>query len=481
MRDQFYSLSELHVIIKDALSSNFPHPVWFVAEISEIRANYNSHCYLELIEKDEKGDKIKSKMRATIWSYHYRMIKPFFVAQTGQELREGMTVLFKGKVEYHELYGLSINVVDVDPTYTIGEQEKKKQQILQQLFDDGIIDMNKELDFPVLPQRIAVVSSATAAGYGDFNNQLLHNAKGYYIKQTLFHAIMQGEKTKESVISAFHEIYDSIEDFDLVVLIRGGGATSDLIWFDDYDIAQHIAQFPIPVISGIGHERDETIADVVSHFSVKTPTAVAELILDCFRNADSNIRQLFDSFHDAIAHIIEHENLLLHKALHFFPMRVNSTMNKQRDELYGLCNALNNACKTLLFNGKNVVFRSVKQFEKQAQQQINIESGKLNDKKNELKNTARIMYSEKRNIVRSLFSVFSMNIDFYMKKKEMALSNIKLLLDARDPQVILKQGFALILKNGKKIKNISDVENEDVIETKLFDGAFKSRVLSKKP
>ena len=269
------SLLELNSRVKQVLKQQFSETVWVTAEITELQLNRSGHCYLQLVDKREADDSVLATARATIWAFTFRTLQPYFETTTGRQLGKGMKVMLLVEVVFHELYGYSLNVKDIDPTYTVGDLERKRKEILKQLEQEGIIDMNRELEFPQLPKTIAVISSPTAAGYGDFMNQLEQNAYGFQFQVKLFPAVMQGEQTTASVIAALERIYEYEELFDLVVLIRGGGSQTDLGSFDSYDLAAHVAQFPLPVLSGIGHERDETIVDRVAHLRVKTPTAAA--------------------------------------------------------------------------------------------------------------------------------------------------------------------------------------------------------------
>jgi exodeoxyribonuclease VII large subunit len=272
-------LFELNRQIWMTIQSGFPESVWVIGEISDFSVNRNGHCYLELIEKEEEGDKIIAKMRATIWSSAYRMIRPFFESSTGQELMPGIKVLVRADIEFHELYSLSLNIRDIEPSFTIGDQARKRQMIIRKLEEQGFMEMNKELELPLVPQKIAIISSPTAAGYGDFWNQLSTNPGGYMFYTKLFPAVMQGEETGPSVISALDQIAAYGDFFEAVVIIRGGGSKLDLSSFDQYDLALNVAQFPLPVITGIGHEQDDSIVDLVAHTRCKTPTAVAEFLI----------------------------------------------------------------------------------------------------------------------------------------------------------------------------------------------------------
>lgn len=301
------SLSELTSQIQETIRANFSSSVWIRAEISEFRENPGGHCYLELIEKDSASDVILAKTKATIWSSTFRMLKPYFETSTGQSLRSGMNVLVAVSVEFHGVYGFSLNVRDIEPTFTIGELAAQRLKIIRQLESDGIMDMNKEVNFPVLPQRLAIISSATAAGYGDFCDQLQNDSSSFVFYTKLFPCIMQGDQTEASIIAALEKIYEHSELFDVVVIIRGGGATIDLACFDSYNLAVNCAQFPLPIIAGIGHQRDISILDMVVHTSVKTPTAAAEYLISVLQLADNKVVDIANEIYAIVRNNIEHK------------------------------------------------------------------------------------------------------------------------------------------------------------------------------
>ena len=273
------SLYELGRLIRLTLREGLPDAYWVQAELSEVREAYNGHCYIELVEKAERGNALLAKARGTIWANVYKMLKPYFESATGQAFTAGIKVLLQVSVEYHEQYGLSLTVHDIDPTYTLGDMARRRREIIAQLEEEGVLTLNKELPMPVLPQRIAVISAAGAAGYGDFCDQLMGNPYGFVFYPKLFPAVMQGDRVEETVIAALDRIADERESWDVVVIIRGGGATSDLSGFDTYALAANCAQFPLPIVTGIGHERDDTVLDMVAHTRVKTPTAAAEHLI----------------------------------------------------------------------------------------------------------------------------------------------------------------------------------------------------------
>ena len=309
------SLYDLNALVRRSLEQCLPDEYWVQAELSDVRTNSTGHCYLEFIQKDPRSNNLIAKARGTIWANVYRLLKPYFEESTGQAFVSGIKVLVQVTVSFHELYGYSLTVQDIDPTYTLGDMARRRREILKQLEEEGVLTLNKELEMPVLPQRIAVVSSPTAAGYGDFCHQLKNNSRGFFFHTDLFPALMQGERVEESVLSALDAILNRQEDFDAVVIIRGGGATSDLSGFDTYLLAAACAQFPLPIITGIGHERDDTVLDSVAHTRVKTPTAAAEYLINCMDLAADELEVLISQLHESVRSRLteEHRKLISYR------------------------------------------------------------------------------------------------------------------------------------------------------------------------
>ena len=288
------TLSQLLVQVKDALGTLLPDQYWIIAEILELHENRNGHCYLELIEKHPDNDSLLARAKATIWASRYSMLRPYFETSTNTSLKSGIKLLCRVSVEFHPQYGFSLNITDIDPAYTLGDLARKKQEVISRLRKEGVFDMNREIPFPEVPQRVAVISSKTAAGYGDFIDTLKNNSYGFHFSTTLFPAAMQGEDAPGSIIAALDLIHESEADFDCVVLIRGGGSKADLESFNHYDLAYFITQFPLPVITGIGHERDESVADMVAARALKTPTAVGEFLVDQLLSFEFRLSGLHD-------------------------------------------------------------------------------------------------------------------------------------------------------------------------------------------
>ncbi len=424
------SLYELNERIKDAISVSFSQPLWAKAEISEIRENANGHCYLELIEKDAKSDRITVRNKATIWSFTYRMLKPYFETATGEELHAGVKILIACTVEYHELYGLSLNISDIDPTYTLGEVALRRQQIINQLQEEGIADMNKELELAIIPQRIAIISSATAAGYGDFLDQLQGNSFGYTFYHHLFPAIMQGDRSEQSLIEALDKVYQHIDQFDAVVIIRGGGATADLSCFDRYSLAAHCAQFPLPVLTGIGHQRDNTILDMVAYACLKTPTAVAEFLINRMQEAQGSLEE-------------QKENLV---------RLIDEISEKHADRLKELTRKLPQLLLGRTTERKMQLERYKLQLKQASNAMLTGKSRKLSGYRQPLSGFASRIIREQHHL---------------LDQKELQLKYI-------NPLAILEKGYTMTYANGKRVTSVTEVQSGDRITTAFKDGSIES-------
>ena len=428
------SLYDLNRLISQVLAKNLEPSYWVVAEIGELRINQKGHCYLELVEKDM--NQIKARSRATIWSYTFRNLSAWFQGITGQELKTGMKILFNATVQYHELYGFSLNIRDIDAQYTLGERAKKRQEIISQLKADGIYEMNKELPLPIVPQRLAVISSDAAAGFGDFTNQLESNEFGYDFEVILFKSVMQGEQAEQSIIKSMHQVYEKIDKYDLLVIIRGGGAALDLDCFDGYEIGTHIAQFPIPVITGIGHERDETISDLVAHTKMKTPTAVAEFIITGCRNFEQQIDLQFERIAGYLRASIGSESNKLDQKTYQFQKVVKQKLFEKTGELINLLHGLNITRQNMLNAQQNTLSASENKLLKAPFRIIQNESNKLKY----IENQIHIL----------------------------------------NPENVLERGFSITMINGKNISRIDKIEKDDVVKTLTSNQEIMSKFISRK-
>lgn len=328
-----YSLKELCDWIQEIVENDLPNHYWVCAEIASM--SVRGHCYMELVEKAENGI-LAAKVRATCWSNVYHLLSAYFLQETGQSLHTGLQVMLEVSVEYHAVYGLSLNVWNIDPTYTLGDLAKQRQATIQQLTEDGVMDLQKALQIPSLPRRVAVISSADAAGYGDFCDQLKHNRFGFKFHVQLYPAVVQGDTAARSVVQALNSIAALEEEWDVVVIIRGGGASTDMSCFDDYNLASHCAQFPLPIIAGIGHTRDVSVVDMVVHTSVKTPTAAAEWLIERVAEQVERVGSLMLRLQRATQNAVSREKnrLLLYGQQIFNAVRGKAVRERGKLELW---------------------------------------------------------------------------------------------------------------------------------------------------
>lgn len=432
MSNAAISLYELNNLIKGVLSEGLPDMFWIRAETSDVRVNQNGHCYLEFIEKDNKGRTLIAKARAMIWSNTFFMLKAYFESATKQPFTSGLKVLVRVSVEFHELYGFSLTVHDIDPSYTLGDQALNRAAIIKQLEEEGVLYLNKELELPLPVNRIAIISSPTAAGYEDFLDQLNSNSYSFVFYTKLFPAIMQGDRSEESIIHALERIYEYQEHFDAVVIIRGGGATSDLSSFDSYLLAASCAQFPLPIITGIGHERDDTVLDIVAHTRAKTPTAVAEFLIDNIADTALELNEL--------AHGI-----------------VTFVQQRLQDEVVRL--SVFETKNTFVLKGwqkeqENVLSSTKALLSKEMQRILKDNANKFVQVEDTLKKTVQQSYKDQL-----------AKLDMY--EKHLQLSS---------PENILKKGYTLTMMNGKVIKHKDAVRSGDKIATRFSDGDIESIV-----
>jgi len=427
-----FSLLELNLQIKEQIQLAFDRPLWVRAEISELHENASGHAYFELVEKEATSSTLLAKNKATCWANTYRMLKPYFESSTGEHLRQGIKVLLACTVEYHELYGLSLNIKDIDPTFTLGDMARQRMEIINRLQEDGVMDMNKELPLSPTPQRIAILSSPTAAGYGDFMDQLKKNAGSFAFYTKLFPVVMQGEQAAGSIVRGLDLIFEHQEKFDVVVIIRGGGATAELSCFDNYELAFNCTQFPLPIITGIGHERDESIVDMVAHTRCKTPTAVAEFLISRMDDAMDAVLEIQQGIVVLSEKILQKKINGLQKISMQFPQLVNE----------------------LLFDKKS---------------RLSLLSHQLK-KDSELQTRKKLVALEKYKLQLRTGTHFYSTCKFY--QLEMMGQKVNL----SSPETLLKKGYSLTLKNGNIIRSKTRVKAGDKITTRLQDGEIESIV-----
>ena len=425
------TLYELNHLIQKALESEMSDIYWVQAELSEVRVASNGHCYVELVQKDDIRDRIQAKARGIIWANIYSLLSSYFEKETGLLLAPGMKVLVAVKVSFHELYGLSLVITDINPTYTLGDMIRRRQDILFQLEKDGVLTLNKELRLPRLIQRIAVISSGTAAGYGDFCNQLENSPYRFVVK--LFPAVMQGEQVEQSVINALNQIYKERDKWDVVAILRGGGSVSDLSGFDTYLLATNCAQFPLPILTGIGHERDDTVVDCVAHTRLKTPTAVAAFLVDkmaievnvcdvlrrrlveCACARLTNERSRMEKFSLGLPAVVHWRITQAHVKLERVAMKVNKeTLRREKEE-----------------------YRRLERYE----------------------------------------SIFKQSVLAKLKKERMRLRLISQGIKISSPEHLFRLGFSITMKNGRTVVDSSQIKADDLLITRIAHGVIRSKVI----
>jgi exodeoxyribonuclease VII large subunit len=450
------TLFELNALVRQTLELGMPDDYWVEAELSEVH-EVRGHCYMELIQKDEHSNTPVAKASAKCWASTWQLVKPHFMRVTGQEIHAGMKVLLKVYAQFHESYGFSWIVTDIDPTYTMGDMARKRMEIIRQLKEEGVFELQKELQLPMFCQHIAVISSANAAGYGDFVNQLENNEYGFRFHTQLFPVVMQGEGVEQSVIGALNKIFESLEcktenlkfsdanvdsslftlhsslnKFDCVVIIRGGGATSDLSGFDTLALAEHVANFPLPIITGIGHERDESVLDMVSHTRVKTPTAAAAFLI-------GHLKAVLDAIEDA-------------------EQRISSIVRQQMDMEKIRLLHLSQPIPTL--------FSLVR-----SRQEASIDR---------LQGNLRLSVTRRLQEERHRLDIHSHNlmpvIERRLLRERHQLDMLNEKLEALNPELLLRRGYSITLSGGKVVKDASILKSGDELETRLSKGTVRSVV-----
>lgn len=452
------SLYELNNRIKQVLKKGFASAVWITAEITEIQVNSSGHCYLQLADKQESDEAIVATARGTIWAFTFRTLRPYFETTTGRSLAKGMKVMLNVEVVFHELYGYSLNVRDIDPIYTVGDLERRKREILLQLEEEGIIRMNRELEFPLLPKNIAVISSPTAAGWGDFMNHLEKNPYGYRFHVKLFPALMQGEKATASVIAALDRIYEYEALFDVVVIIRGGGAQTDLGCFDSYEMAANIAQFPLPVIAGIGHERDETIVDQVAHLRVKTPTAAAAFLIEVFREQDGKLEGIQGDFVSGIQELLHEQHARQLVAVSEFKRLVQAMLTANSTRLTLLSQRIKHASESYLRN----------------------QSATFEQLSSRMEHRTTLLLDRQRNRIEFAGSTIRQKVARILTEHKRRLDIASTTVRYVDPKKVLERGYSITRLNGKAVKDAAHLKVGDVIDTEMAQGRVRSEVKGKK-
>lgn len=429
---QYYSLLQLQELLRDLIAAcPMSRDVWIVAELSDVNER-GGHCYMELLQKDPSTGQTLAKARATVWANNWRRIRAEFMQATGQAFSAGLKVMVRVSAGYHPLYGMNLNITEVNPSFTMGERQRRRREILERLQREGVIDCNKHLSFPRPTQRIAVISSATAAGYGDFCNQLINNDRGLRFELRLFPAVVQGAQTARSVIEQLDAIAADADAWDCVCIIRGGGASTDLDGFDDYELAANVAQFPLPVIVGIGHERDTTVLDYIACQRVKTPTAAAEFILSMAMQELATLHALASGLLQAVT-----------------------------DAVGGASQQLAYISGRLPVAPVNAVHRAEKRLDSAAMTLSRIAATRLSPLQNRLDRIA---------------DAISTASATRLKHAGLKLNSCAALIDALSPKATLRRGFSITRLNGAAVTDAAGLPAGAVLVTELAEGTVESIV-----
>lgn len=429
------SLYELNNMVKEVFEGSFTDAYWVVAEMSEVRVAQNGHCYIELVEKGNKGSALKAKARAIIWNQLFPLLKLNFEETTGQSFCAGLKVQLLVELSFNETYGYSLIVQDIDPTYTMGSLAQIRKEIIETLTREGVVDMNRQLVLPRPLQRIAIISSANAAGYGDFCNQIDNNIHGFRFTYKLFPAVMQGESTASSIIQSLDLIYQDYEQWDAVVIIRGGGAVSDLAGFENYELALNCAQFPLPIITGIGHDRDTTVVDLVANTNLKTPTAVAAFLIE-------KMEEEMNWLVDAESYIVAYTQQCFVSSKEWLN-KVVTNINR------------------IAYNACSQKEANLAVYQEKLRQKVLYTIQSQTNKLPELSYLSEIAYR-------------------YIRKTDNYLNTLNTTISLYSPDKLLKLGYTITRCNDKVVKDCKDLKPGSILETKFENGVVYSEVKSKR-
>ena len=452
-RSKALSLFELNAMVHAVVEQKMRKAYWVTAELSEMRTASNGHCYLEFVQKDPHSGALLAKARGMIWRTNYRLLADSFFRATGRHLGVGINVMVEVNVTFHELYGYSLNVINIDPTYTLGDLAQRRKEILQMLEDDGVLDLNKELPLPKVIQRVAVISSASAAGYGDFCKQLQQSGLPFEVK--LFPAVMQGDRVEASVIAALDDIAAEEDRWDVVVIIRGGGAATDLNGFDSYLLASNVAQFPLPVLTGIGHERDDTILDVVAHTRFKTPTAVAAFLIESRESESQHLQDLRIRMAQQVMMRLQLERHALDDLSHRLRLATSQRLNERLMKFRSLAHRFDLASSHYMAAQQRQQLRLAARLELLVQQRLHQEEERLSPLPHRLESALKACLTAEHH------------------RQDILSRSIRL----AGPERILAMGFSITMKNGKVVSSPQALKPGDRIVTRFAQGEVQSEVL----
>jgi exodeoxyribonuclease VII large subunit len=494
------TLYEFNRRLREEIENALPHRYWIIAEISEARVHHQSgHCYLTLTDK-EPGAKstLTAQARGTIWKRQYSEIAQYFEAQTGHPLRAGLKILFQASPRFHELYGFSLDIHDIDPTYTLGDLARQRQETISRLETEGLLNLNQKQTLPLVPQRLAIISSPTAAGYQDFVAQLAHNPFGYAFALTLFEASVQGAEAVSSIKAALSRVTLQRQAFDAVILIRGGGSQTDLLCFDHYDLASTVAQMPLPVLTGIGHERDESVTDLVAHTPLKTPTAVAAFLVDRLNEFETSMENVFLEIKDAAttlalaqerriallaAQVQQRTNHFLHTRHYQLECQTRTLSDKPQkfltqEQRHVMCEELR------LTHAVQQVLRAKDTRQQQLAQHLESSSQKKLEtgqrRVTHVEHCLQMFSKQSLQKAQLLFQKNQQRLLYgskdHLQTKGHQLQLVEMDVRSHDPEIMLMRGYTLTYVNGKLLRSLDQVKPGDQLKTRLLAGSVHSKV-----
>jgi len=472
-----YQLSDLMSDLQLVIRSSFDQTYWVVAELANVSGSPKGHMYFELVEKNEQ--QIIAKARANLWSYRRNQIIHAFEEVTRQTLKPGMKVLLQLQVDFHAVYGLSFQIMDIDPAYSLGELERQKQETIQKLKDEGLLEFNKQYVLPQVLQNLAIISSETAAGYQDFMNQLNGNSLNYQFKTTLFPALMQGDQAPDSIIAALDKLENSKKEFDAIILIRGGGSNLDLACFDDYHLNARLAQSYFPIFSGIGHERDTSVTDMIAHTRLKTPTAVAEFIIQHNEKFEMEISDLFRDIIEFSKEITMTNKEKIRELSYLINQVTQQLLQTDKNNLREHSYLLNNLSLKKINKNQNQLSQQTNEFQLMTKELFFKNNFHLNSQIKTLSDKTQQLFRRESEKLPN-YAEITRPTKISLENTSKQLNYFDHFIQLSDPQAILKKGFSISRINGKAIRNSEEVKENEILVTELYHGSIKSKIYKDK-
>ena len=448
-----YSLSDVAMSIHKMIERTYTRPYYIKAEILKLNYYpYSGHCYPELVERE--GNTIKTEMRAVIWSTHFQDINRRFQQITGEPLKENIRILCLATIQFSPKHGLALHIEDIEPTYTLGEMVKNRQEVIARLKKEGLFDKNRSLPMPLLPKRVAVISVETSKGYSDFMQTLQQNEYGYRFKTELFPSILQGDKAITGIMGRLGEIAQRQDDFDVVVIVRGGGGDVGMSCYDDYELTRNVATFPMPVLTGIGHSTNLTVTDMVAHANFITPTDVAFSLLAAFRHFDEQLE-------DAMSRIVQ---------------RVQQQISDSRQDMLKVETTLQYKLPKVLDLHRNILADTYKDLVFKSKELMMNQHFKLKEIMREVTKSTQIQAQHSRQLLTTMEERLPRECRALLKRRTHDFTAVEEKLQLLSPENVLKRGYSITLKNGKAVTDAAELQAGDKLVTRFYQGGVVSTV-----